>query len=213
MDDKLIRDDVLDELDFEPSIDATNIGVAVDDGVVTLTGHVSSYAEKTAAECAARRVRGVRAIAQEIEVRYPSEKTTADEEIAKRVLTVLNWDAMIPQDAVKVTVQKAWVTLSGELDWQYQKKAAEDAVRKLSGVTGVTTASRSSRKQSMYPTSRRRSRTRWPDMRKSRLRRFGSMFEMATRFHLRGRSIVGRSARPSRMQPGPLPAFNRSTIV
>jgi len=200
MDDKLIRDDVLDELDFEPSIDATNIGVAVDDGVVTLTGHVSSYAEKTAAECAARRVRGVRAIAQEIEVRYPSEKTTADEEIAKRVLTVLNWDAMIPQDAVKVTVQKAWVTLAGE-------------VRKLSGVTGVTTASRSSRKQSMYPTSRRRSRTRWPDMRKSRLRRFGSMFEMATRFHLRGRSIVGRSARPWRMQPGPLPAFNRSTIV
>ena len=126
MDDTLIRDDVIDELDFEPSIDATNIGVAVDDGVVTLTGHVSSYAEKTAAECAARRVRGVRAIAQEIEVRYPSEKTTADEEIAKRVLTVLNWDAMIPQDAVKVTVQKAWVTLAGEVNWQYQKKAAED---------------------------------------------------------------------------------------
>ncbi len=138
MDDKLVREDVLDELEFDPSIDATNIGVAVDDGVVTLTGHVSSFAEKTAAECATRRVKGVRAIAQEIEVRYPSEKKTADDEIAKRALTVLNWGAMIPQDAVKVTVQKAWVTLTGEVNWQYQKKAAEDAIRKLSGVTGVS---------------------------------------------------------------------------
>jgi osmotically-inducible protein OsmY len=137
MDDKLVREDVLDELEFDPSVDATNIGVAVDEGVVTLTGHVSSYAEKTAAECAARRVRGVRAIAQEIEVRYPSEKKALDDEIAKRALTVLNWDAMIPQDAVKVTVQKGWVTLTGEVNWQYQKEAAVDAVRKLSGVTGV----------------------------------------------------------------------------
>jgi len=137
MDDKLVRDDVLEELDFDPSIDATNIGVAVDEGVVTLSGHVSSYAEKIAAECAARRVKGVRAIAQEIEVRHPGEKETADDEIAKRVLTVLRWDAMIPQETVKVTVQKGWVTLRGEVNWQYQKKAAEDAIRKLFGITGV----------------------------------------------------------------------------
>src|SRR6516225_1555179 len=131
MDDKLVRDDVLEELDFDPSIDATNIGVAVDEGVVTLSGHVSSYAEKIAAESAARRVRGVRAIAQEIEVRYPGEKETADDEIAKRVLSVFRWNAMIPQEAVKVTVQKGWVTLRGEVNWQYQKKAAEDAIRQL----------------------------------------------------------------------------------
>jgi osmotically-inducible protein OsmY len=138
MDERQLRKCVLDELEFEPSIDATNIGVAVDDGVVTLTGHVYSYAEKIAAERAARRVKGVRAIAQEIEVRYPSDKKTSDDEIAKRALNILKWDAMIPNDAVKVTVQKGWVTLAGDLSWQYQKKAAEDAVRKLSGVTGVS---------------------------------------------------------------------------
>jgi len=98
---------------------------------------VSSYAEKLAAERAVRQVKGVRAIAQEIEVRYPSDKKTADDEIAKRALSVLKWHAMIPQDAVKVTVQRGWVTLAGEVNWQYQRKTAEDAVRKLSGVTGV----------------------------------------------------------------------------
>jgi osmotically-inducible protein OsmY len=138
MDDKQLQQCVLDELEFEPSIDAAHIGVAVDSGIVTLTGHVTSYAEKTAAERAARRVKGVRAIAQEIEVRYPSDKKTSDDEIAKRALAILKWDAMIPNDAVKVTVQKGWVTLAGDVSWQYQKKAAEDAVRKLSGVTGVT---------------------------------------------------------------------------
>ena len=138
MDNKLVRQDVLDQLEFEPSIDAANIGVAVEDGVVTLTGHVWSYAQKLAAERATRQVKGVRAIAQEIEVRYPTDKKTADDEIAKRALNVLKWHAMIPQDAVKVTVQKGWVTLTGEVNWQYQRKAAEDAIWKLSGVTGVT---------------------------------------------------------------------------
>jgi len=137
MDDKQLRQDVLDELEFEPSIDAANIGVAVEDGIVTLSGHVASYTEKLATENAVRKMRGVRAIAQEIAVRYPSDKKTADDEIAKRALSILQWAALIPQDAVKVTVQKGWVTLIGEVEWQYQKKAAEDAVRKLSGVTGV----------------------------------------------------------------------------
>lgn len=105
---------------------------------MTLTGHVTSFAEKVAAEHAAGRVKGVRAIAQEIEVRYPSDRKTADEEIAKRALSILKWDALVPHDSVKVTVQKGWVTLSGELVWHYQKKAAETSVRKLSGVTGVT---------------------------------------------------------------------------
>jgi len=105
---------------------------------VTLSGHVSSYAEKIAAQHAVQRVKGVQAIAQEIEVRYPGEKKTADDEIAKRALNILKWDAVIPGDAVKVTVQKGWVLLTGEVDWQFQKKAAEDAIRKLSGVTGVS---------------------------------------------------------------------------
>jgi osmotically-inducible protein OsmY len=138
MDDRQLRQEVLAELDFEPSINAANIGVAADDGVVTLSGHVASYAEKSAAEQAARRVKRVRAIAQEIEVRYPSDKKTADDEIAKRALSIIKWHAMIPQDAIQVTVQRGWITLSGQVHWQYQKKAAEDGVRKLSGVTGVT---------------------------------------------------------------------------
>jgi len=137
MGDKQLRQNVLDELEFEPSIDAAHIGVAVDDGVVTLSGHVSSYFEKLAAEQAVRKIKGVRAIAQEIEVRYPSDKKTADDEIAKRALSVIEWHAMIPQGAVKVTVQKGLVILAGEVNWQYQKKTAEDAVRKLSGITGV----------------------------------------------------------------------------
>jgi osmotically-inducible protein OsmY len=137
MDDKQLRQNIIDELEFEPSVDAQDIGVAVSDGVVTLSGHVSSYAEKIAAQQAVQRVKGVQAIAQEIEVRYPGEKKTADDEIAKRALNILKWDAVIPGDAVKVTVQKGWVLLTGEVDWQFQKKAAEDAIRKLSGVTGV----------------------------------------------------------------------------
>ena len=108
MDAKQLRQNLLDELQFEPSIDAANIEVAVDGGVVTLTGYVASYAQKIAAEQAVRRVEGVRAIAQEIAVRYPNDKKTSDDEIAKRALNILGWYAMIPQDTVKVTVQKAW---------------------------------------------------------------------------------------------------------
>lgn len=138
MDDKALRQAVTSELNFEPSVDAAHIGVAAEKGVVTLTGHVSSYAEKVAAERAAQRVRGVRAIAQEIEVRYPEDKKTADDEIAQRALRVLAWHAAIPEDAVKVKVQDGWVTLTGTVDWQFQRAAAEAAIRKLTGVVGVT---------------------------------------------------------------------------
>ncbi len=135
--DKELRDEVMKELEFEPSIDSSHIGVSVDKGVVTLTGHVSSLAERTAAEAAVRRVRGVRALAQEIEVRSPADKKTADDEIAKRAIDIISWDATIPADAVHVKVQHGWVTLTGDLDWQYQKKAAEEDVARLSGVKGV----------------------------------------------------------------------------
>jgi osmotically-inducible protein OsmY len=136
MSDTQLRKDILDELDYEPSVKATNIGVAVENSVVTLTGHVSSYAEKIAAEQAVRRVKGVRAIAQEIEVRFPSDKKTGDDEIAKRALDILRW-SLVPSDAVKLTVQNGLIRLSGEVEWQYQKRSAEDSVRKLSGIVGV----------------------------------------------------------------------------
>lgn len=132
-----LRQDVIDELEFEPSIDAANIGIAAKNGVVTLTGHVGTYAEKLAALEAARRVKGVLAVANEIEVRYADEKKTSDEEIAKRVIDILAWDTMVPARTVQATVQKGWVTLNGEVQWHYQRRAAEDAVRKLGGVRGV----------------------------------------------------------------------------
>ena len=135
---KLLRQYVIDELDFDPSFDSANVGVAVENGVVTLTGHVGSYAEKIAAEKAAQRVKGVHAVAQEIEVRYPEQKKTADDQIAECAVAIIGWDAMVPVDAVMVKVQKGWVTLTGNVEWQYQRTAAESAIRRLSGVIGVT---------------------------------------------------------------------------
>lgn len=138
MNDNQLRQNVIDEFEFDPRFCGEHIGVAVEKNVVTLTGHVESYAEKLAAIAAAQRVKGVKAIAEEIEVRYPFQKKTEDDQIAKRAIDILNWDVMIPEDSVKVLVRDGWVTLSGEVNWQYQRKAAEDDVRKLSGVRGVT---------------------------------------------------------------------------
>jgi osmotically-inducible protein OsmY len=139
MDDKMLRQDIIDELDFDPAVQsASGIGVAVENGVVTLTGHVSSYAEKIAAERAVRRVAGVRALAEEIEIRYASEMKTSDDQIAERALMVMAWDARLPADAVSVRVEKGWVTLEGAVPWHFQKRACESAVRKLSGVVGVS---------------------------------------------------------------------------
>ena len=137
MTDQELRLNVIDELNFEPSVNAAHIGVAADNGVVTLSGHVSSYAEKVAAEQAVRRIKGVRGVALEIEVRYPNHKQTADDEIAQRALSIVAWDALVPSDAVKVTVEKGWVTLRGEVRWQWQKRSVEDAIRRLSGVVGI----------------------------------------------------------------------------
>jgi len=134
-----LRENVVDELEYEPSIDAAHIGVAADKGLVTLTGHVASYAEKQAAIAAVRRVKGVRAIAEEIEVRYPYQKTP-DDEIAKRAIDILAWDTMVPSESIQIMVHDGWVTLTGSVDWHYQKKHAEEDVRRLSGVRGVTNA-------------------------------------------------------------------------
>jgi osmotically-inducible protein OsmY len=135
--DKELRQNVIDELDFEPSVDAANIGVAAEDGVVTLTGHVESYMQKLATERAVWRVKGVKGIAQEIQVRIPSDKKTNDDEIAQRALRILAWSSSAPPGAIQVKVQQGYVTLSGQVEWNFQRQAAELAVRGLSGVAGV----------------------------------------------------------------------------
>jgi osmotically-inducible protein OsmY len=138
MTDSQLRQDIIDEFEFDPSFDGEHIGVAVDKNVVSLSRHVNSYAEKVAAIAAGQRVKGVRAVAENIEVRYPFHKQTADDQIAKRASDILNWDVLVPKDSVNVLVQDGWVTLSGRVDWHYNKTSAEDDVRKLSGVRGVT---------------------------------------------------------------------------
>lgn len=133
-----LQRDVLDELRWEPSVNAANIGVSVKNGVVTLTGHVSSYAEKYAAEKAAKRVHGVLGVANEIDVKLPGASKRTDEDIAISCVNALKHNVAVPYDKIKVTVSNGWVTLEGEVDWQYQRSAAESSVRYLSGVTGVS---------------------------------------------------------------------------
>ncbi|MFC1993574.1 BON domain-containing protein [Chloroflexota bacterium] len=129
-----LQQDVMNELKWEPTIKAAEIEVAVKDGVVTLSGYVDSYVKKGVAERAAARVFGVRAVAEEIQVRLPSSLKRSDEDIAWVVANVLEWNVLVPHDRVKVQVQDGLVTLSGEVDWGYQKFAADEAVRSLMGV-------------------------------------------------------------------------------
>jgi osmotically-inducible protein OsmY len=138
MDDLELKRAVESELNFEPSINAAEIGVAVKDGVVALTGRVPSYWEKVAAERAAARVAGVKAVANELEVRLPGSSERTDEDIARAAVDALKWSVLVPEDRIKVKVSKGWVTLEGSADWQYQKSAAEKAVRRLLGVVGVS---------------------------------------------------------------------------
>ncbi len=137
MNDIQLQQAVLDELQWEPSVEASHIGVTASNGVVTLTGHVQSYAEKRAAEDAARCVRGVGAIVQEIEVRIPAIDGNEDDEIAKRALSILRWSVVIPHERITVMVEHGVVTLSGEVEWQYLKDRVETGIRQLSGVVGV----------------------------------------------------------------------------
>jgi osmotically-inducible protein OsmY len=129
-----LQQDVMDELKWEPTLKAAEIGVAVKDGIVTLSGYVDSYVKKLVAERAAARVFGVRAVAEAIQVRLPGSLQRSDEDIAGMVVNVLDWNVLVPHDRVKVHVQDGVVTLSGEVDWGYQKFAAEEAVHHLMGV-------------------------------------------------------------------------------
>lgn len=129
---------VLDQLGWEPSIDAASIGVAAGgDGVVTLSGHVGSYTEKRKAEKAAKRVVGVQGVANQLVVMLPEAASRDDTDIAQAALQALTWDTSVPHERIQLTVASGWLTLEGEVDWFYEKKAAEKAVRDLIGVKGV----------------------------------------------------------------------------
>jgi osmotically-inducible protein OsmY len=136
--DETIQQEVLEELKWDSQLQPNEIGVAVKGGIVTLTGTVDSYLKKWAAEEAALRVRDVKAVANEIEVRLPIFAERSDADIAATALHALEWDANVPLDRVKVAVSDGWVTLTGDVDWQYQKQDAEHAIRRLTGVRGIT---------------------------------------------------------------------------
>lgn len=136
--DEDIQQRVLQELRWDPRVEPTDVGVEVDNGVVTLTGTVESYAMKMAAEEAAKRVYGVKAVANDIQVKLPFERTRTDTDIAAAAVQALQWNTEVPHERIKVTVRDGWVTLEGDVDWHYQKTAAERAVRNLVGVKGVS---------------------------------------------------------------------------
>ncbi len=133
-----LQKDVLAELAWEPSVNPAHIGVSVKDGVVTLSGHVASFAEEYAAEETAKRVYGVKSVANELDVKLPGTSERSDEDIAQAAVEALKSDISVPDDRIKVIVRKGWVELEGDVEWQYQKEAADRAVRHLTGVTGVT---------------------------------------------------------------------------
>ena len=138
MSDQNLKQNVLDELSWDPIINAAHIGVTARDGVVTLTGHVKTYGEKWAAERIASHVVGVKAIAQELEVRFVGDNPHQDDDIAKHALNVIAWDVFVPHKDVKVQVENGWVTLSGSVQWNFQKHNAESDIRRIDGVKGVS---------------------------------------------------------------------------
>jgi osmotically-inducible protein OsmY len=140
MTDQALKQKVLDELAWQPGFDESDIGVTARGGFVTLTGHVKSYAEKYTAEAAAGRVAGVRAIADDIEVRHSPGVDHDDAVLARRALDVISWDLSVPKNRVKIKIEKGWVTLEGDVDWHFQKQAAEADIRNLPGVMGVSNA-------------------------------------------------------------------------
>ena len=136
--DAQLKADVTAELAWDPAVHATAVAVTVKDGLVTLTGQLDSLAEKHAVERAARRVAGVRGIAVELEVKPAGEHKRGDSEIAKAALAALRWHSWVPEERIKVEVEDGWVTLNGEVDWRYQATSAEQCIRPLTGVRGVT---------------------------------------------------------------------------
>ena len=138
MSDQNLKKNILDELSWDPIINAAHIGVTTRDGVVTLTGHVKTYGEKWAAERIVSNVVGVKAIAQDLEVRFVGENPHQDDDIAKHALSVISWDVFVPHKDIRVKVEKGWVTLTGSVQWNYQKHNAESDIRRIDGVTGIS---------------------------------------------------------------------------
>ena len=132
-----LQQDVQQELEYEPSVNASGIGVTAKEGIVGLTGNVKSWAEKYAAVHAAERVAGVKAVTDEMKVDLPAFHVRNDEDIARAAVNALQWDVWVPADHIKVKVDSGWITLEGEVDYKYQQMAAETAVRNLTGVKGV----------------------------------------------------------------------------
>ena len=137
-DDGQLQRDVIAELEWDPSVDHADIGVAVNDGVVTLAGYVKSFPQKVAAERAVHRVAGVRALAEELKVRFASDPKTADHEIAKRIVEMIGWTVAIPEDQIKVKVEHGWVTLTGTVEWHFIAREVARSAGQISGVTGVS---------------------------------------------------------------------------
>jgi osmotically-inducible protein OsmY len=135
--DYAIQRDVMEEIDWDPEVAVTDVGVEVDDGVVTLTGTVDHYAVKLAAERAAFHVEGVRAVANDITIHATSDDSRNDTDVAKAVANVLEYNTTIPAGAIDVRVADHWVTLTGEVNWDFQRRTAEKAVKRIHGVTGV----------------------------------------------------------------------------
>ena len=133
-----IQRDILAELKWDPSLRSEDVAISVRDGVVTLAGYVDSYWDKWQAERLVSQVRGVKGIANDIEVRLPSSSERPDPEIARAALDALRWNILVPHESIKVKVERGWVTLEGKVNWNYQREEAERAVRKLTGVSGVS---------------------------------------------------------------------------
>lgn len=136
--DSQLKQDVTAELHWEPAVNASQIGVEVKNGIVTLAGHVDSYTEKWHAEHAAQRVAGVTGLAVEMEVRLPGPSQRDDADIARSANDLLNWSSMLAKDSIQVMVEKGWVTLTGEVRWDFERREVTSSIRKLMGVTGVS---------------------------------------------------------------------------
>ncbi len=136
--DAQLKTDITHELEWDSSINSTNVGVGVKDAIVTLTGHLDTYAEKYAIERAVQRVQGVKAVAVELDVKLAPDHKRSDAEIASAIESAFRWHVFIPADRIRVKVEKGWVTMNGEVDWEYQRSTCEKTVRPLTGVTGVT---------------------------------------------------------------------------
>lgn len=134
-----LKDDVLSELAWDPAVHAQAIDVAVKDGMVALSGHLGTFAEKRAVEKAVRRVTGVRGIAVDLDVQLAPEHRRTDSDIARAALAALRWHAWVPHERLHVQVEDGWVTLTGQVDWHYQLASAEQCIRPLLGVRGITT--------------------------------------------------------------------------